>query len=614
MLKSWSAVSPGAGLSVQDIYCIFIGNNHCNPDSNTVKWDKVVSPFRLMEPDRSLIRVPASCAPYLVLLFLALGLSSPVLADSGGTNVFSAGSFDSVQPTYVPWAGVDAQNNIHCIEGKQLMVSDTGSIGPAPFAPSVGVGDLKGDGKNDLILADSYGFFWYFPNTGTPAVPAFTQAEVVPIWLGEERVEWDTEGVANYVPRIQLVDFEGTKKLDIAAGTYVGKLYRLHNVGSTEQPNFKPTQAQDRDSLLINTHKRGMLWCTYLAPFFTTAFGTNPIANVLDLVMGEGTYSANSVYLLRNTDTSANPSFNEDHLQKIIPGMGLEQLTPNVVDWNHDGKPDVIFGDRTGYLNLALNNSSDPANPTFAPNVHVKIGGVEELGHAITVTVCDLSNNHLPNLLIGRDDGTIAYAVNSGTPGNPQFNTPAMPLKGVLPPTYHYVRPTLWSKDGAFGEAYELLGVTNPQLEPGFTFPEDLKTAKYALKFWVWPYKNRFFQRYLIPQETSFTEHFINCSQGVTIKMNTRYNLHMWVMAPQNSVSSFRWDLTDGGRPDQKWVPPAQGGDIGTSSTWTEYNSSFRISNDPDPTIKEYGYGFHFSFQGQATFYIADLQIQEKQD
>jgi len=30
--------------------------------------------------------------------------------------------------------------------------------------------------------------------------------------------------------------------------------------------------------------------------------------------------------------------------------MGLEQLTPAVVDWNNDGKPDIICGDRTGYL------------------------------------------------------------------------------------------------------------------------------------------------------------------------------------------------------------------------------------------------------------------------
>jgi hypothetical protein len=93
--------------------------------------------------------------------------------------------------------------------------------------------------------------------------------------------------------------------------------------------------------------------------------------------------------------------------------------------------------------------------------------------------------------------------------------------------------------------------------------------------------------------------------------MNTRYLLHFWVLAPGNSVSDFRYSLTDGGRPDQGWIPPAISGDIATSSVWTEVTRSFRISNEPDPTIKEYGYGFKFLFRGQEPFYIDDLEIQE---
>jgi hypothetical protein len=526
-------------------------------------------------------------------------------ADPTTPNILPSGSFEEATPTYVPWAGVDAENNLHGLEGKQIRVDDDGNINNELFGPSVAVGDLNGDGKNDLVVGDSRGYFWLFTNTGTPQLPAFTQGEVIPIWLGEEATQDNYEGITNVVPRVQLLDFEDTKKLDIVAGNYAGKLFRIPNIGSTEEPNFRPTQ--DRDRLMINTRKEGALWCNYLAPFFTTAFNTN---NIYDLVMGEGTYSANSIWLLRNADTNDHPTFNEDHTERIIPGMGLEDLTPNVVDWNKDGKPDIICGDRTGHINLYLNNSTDPSHPTFAPPVQVKIGGQDQFGQAITVTVCDLSNNHLPNLLIGRDDGTILYAINSGTPGNPQFNTPALPLKGVLPPTYRYMSPSLWKKDGAWGVPYELLGCTNPELEPGFSFPEGVKT-KYALRFWVWPSAPTRFQRYYMAEETDYNEHRIDCAQGVTLKMNTRYLLHFWVLAPGNSVSDFRYSLTDGGRPDQGWIPPAISGDIATSSVWTEVTRSFRISNEPDPTIKEYGYGFKFLFRGQEPFYIDDLEIQE---
>ena len=240
-------------------------------------------------------------------------------AESLGPNLLTTGKFDNVKSTYVPWAGVDSDGNIHGLDGNQLSVGDDGSIRSTFFGPSIAVGDLNGDGKPDLVLADSKGFFWFFPNTGTPQKPFFSHGEIMPIWLGEERVGVDREGVDSIVPRIQLVDFGSSGLLDIVAGTYMGKLFRIPNTGSATQPSFNATH--DRDALLIKTRNQGVLWCNYLAPCLTSLFGGSI---GMDLVMGDGTYSANSIYLLRNTNTKAAPAFDEDHLQKVIPGMGLE--------------------------------------------------------------------------------------------------------------------------------------------------------------------------------------------------------------------------------------------------------------------------------------------------
>ena len=131
---------------------------------------------------------------------------------------------ENVRRSCIPWSGVDENGNIHGLEGNSLAVGEDGNIEYAQFGPSIAVGDLDGDGKPDLVLADTKGFFWYFANSGTLNIAVFTKGEVMPIWLGEPVIAGDKEGADCIVPRIQLVDLDGNGKLDLIVGTYSGKL------------------------------------------------------------------------------------------------------------------------------------------------------------------------------------------------------------------------------------------------------------------------------------------------------------------------------------------------------------------------------------------------------
>jgi hypothetical protein len=549
-------------------------------------------------------KIAAAC------LFLGL-LPSLVRAQ----NLISTGNFDGYKTAANPWAGVDLFGNIHGLNGAQKAVNDSGTIYNAAFGPSVAVGDLNGDGKPDLVLADSRGFFWYFPNTGTPQKPVFTQGNVLPIWLGERRIRYFTEGYDNVVPRIQLIDLHGSGKLDIVAGNYSGKLFYIPNIGSPQQPKFAITQ--NIDALTIKTHSGGTLWCNYLAPFLYNWTGRG----VLDLVMGEGTYSANSIYLLSNQASTVDPLFNETNRQKIIPGMGLEQLTPTIVDWNNDGKPDILTGDRTGGLTLYLNTSTDQAHPTFAAGQPVNIGGQTKFGAFTTVTVADLTGNKLPNLIIGNDQGNLLYATNQGSLGSPSFPSPAVPLKGINPYP-KILQSTQWVQAQPAGVPYELVVCTNPQLEPGLTFPAQLK-AKYALKFFRYPIVNPIApEGYYPPVEDEPNMHLLRSSAPVALLMKTRYRVHIWIKADQN-ISNLSYQVYNQHLAGNREETVTAVGPLQASADWSESTTTFTVEKNffegreaagdlPDKLGDgPYSFNFFIKFVGQGTLYLADLSIEK---
>ena len=73
----------------------------------------------------------------------------------------------------MPWSGVDDQGKIFTASmanrlpsmmpvKSKLIIMVTA---PATFAPGFASADLNGDGKNDLVVADTYGYLWFFSET-----------------------------------------------------------------------------------------------------------------------------------------------------------------------------------------------------------------------------------------------------------------------------------------------------------------------------------------------------------------------------------------------------------------------------------------------------------------
>jgi hypothetical protein len=310
-------------------------------------------------------------------------------------------------------------------------------------------------------------------------------------------------------------------------------------------------------------------------------------------------------------------------MTKIIPGMGREHLTPQVIDWNNDGKPDVIAGERTGHINLFLNTSTDPkqAVPTFDQGQYVKFGSKDTFAGMTTATVCDLTGNKLPNLIVTDNSGAISYAQNTGKPGAPQFGDLA-PIHGVNPYP-KILRPTDWVLQSPYGTPYELLVTTNASLEPGFT-PPPSTPFKSALRYYVYPVTNKFFTDFYYPTSDTFFDdtHTIKCTKDFVTTDNTTYHVSFWIRTTGQvtnvKCTFFGW-RTEPGEDDSQHIDGTPGSSVtvGTGTTWSFFDGNLKYTfpkkEKKDAEHETGKTNFTLTWNGQGEVYLDDVSVQTVQ-
>jgi len=354
----------------------------------------------------------------LALPGLAYGQTAPNAPAKKPRNLIYNGSFESSWQADNLWDGVDNDGYLAGARGSVEAVTERGTVEALALPVSVQVGDLNGDGLPDLLTADLEGYFRVYFNSGTKTEPKFTHAEMVPIYLS--RFDWLKQRRAL---KVALSDFDRNGTLDMVIGDYAGEIMLLKNSGSALAPEFR--QPAKADLLLVNTTKGGNLWGNIFAPaVWDWSRSGRP-----DLLVGEGSYSANAIHLLLNQGNGSAPKFSEENRFYLAYGDGREQLVPTVVDYNGDGQPDLIVGDRKGCLNLYLSEGPWSKGKELKFSSTISCGPISRFSGCIAPTAADLNGDGLFDLVIGKTNGRIAVAYNIGTKDQPKFDAPKE-LKG----------------------------------------------------------------------------------------------------------------------------------------------------------------------------------------
>ncbi|MEI9895409.1 MAG: VCBS repeat-containing protein [Chthoniobacter sp.] len=380
-------------------------------------------------------------------------------------NLVANGNFQKFTPIDNLWDGVDGAGFLAGFRRSTYATTESGKVGGQEMPISVSFADINADGLPDLVTADPAGVVRAYINSGTKTEPKFTHAEVIPIFPPQiakdtayDRGLWTGP---HSVPKIALYDWNHNGALDLLIGNYCGDVLLVPNTGGASTPAYSQPANYERVKIPL-AGKRP--WGNLFAP---CPIDWNKDGKT-DLLIGEGSYSANAVYVLLNQSSASTPKFSDDQRYYLCYGDGREQLVPTVADYNGDGLPDVLVGDRKGTVGVYLNPGNwKPGTELPLANM-IRFGSQDTLGMAIAPHAADYNGDGLFDLIIGKSNGRIALSLNSGTKAEPKFGT-ATEMRGEKYFKEKINLPSEWNFDvgNDRGNLYAYLSVDANEASPG---------------------------------------------------------------------------------------------------------------------------------------------------
>ncbi len=124
----------------------------------------------------------------------------------------------------------------------------------------------------------------------------------------------------------------------------------------------------------------------------------------------------------RNPDLTLTAHYQYRLADSTVLNVG-NNSQPAVVDWNGDGRKDLILGTEAGLIRFYPNIGTDTA-PAFQNYEHIQAAGADINLYRVNPYVFDLDRDGVNDLICGANDGYVRFYRNTGTNARPVLAAP----------------------------------------------------------------------------------------------------------------------------------------------------------------------------------------------